>query len=1123
MMWNIRRSRGTSSRPVKESMSRRRSHTRTLGFEPLEARRLLTTVDWLPASSSLTIEGTPGDDTVYVGAVDVGGTWYAMVNDATQTLWRGDEDPDGNVTTEDVGSITIITYAGNDLIRMAIPTNLSSVHADFGYDHSKLDGDIVIHAGGDNPEEADSDTVHASSFAEWITGDVGDDTLWGWRGQDSIWGGAGDDEIHDDGEGSGSLSQVYGDAGDDEIVAGFGRFVIYGGSGEDNIDASGYNDSIFGGAGADVIHADDGNDWIESNSVDGEEGTDLAFGEWGNDTILGGTGNDGFDGGLNDDSIVAGSGPTFIDGGAGVDTLIGGPYGSDRESVPEVNVIRGGPGGDSIVGGTGSENIWGGAGQDTIVAGDGGDQIWGDNDGPPDPSEPDVDTIKGGAHNDTIHGEGGGDFIFGDSGYDRIFGGDGHDEINGGTECDYLEGGGSDDALVGAQGDDTLVSGGQDDYLDGGTGHDLVDAVQDNDMPESCHPTVTGLTDDPDPLFVRHDLTLTATGVTDFAPGTVTEVKFYWDSNRNGTLEIGTDGYLDNDTDGSDGWSCIWRAFIDPGTHTYFAHAVDNHGNVGNWVSTTNEARRQQVKIEATDGAASEIGPNSGQFTVTRVTGATPLELQVAISVSSGGIYATNGTDYTVSGHANWPTYVTIPADQSYVTITINPVQDGVPEPTEAVPVSVTSGALYDAVSPSSATVNIEDAVPTVYISGIDATASESGPTSGHFIITRTGSTVGSLIVNVAMSGTATNGMDYQTIGASVTIDGGYSSKTVYINPYSDMMPEATETAILTIGTSSLYYRGSPYSDVVSITNSGALLLASPPAAEAVADAPPTMSELLPLIDEAVTRWVAAGADPARLRAALAGLQVRVLDMPDEHLARIVPGYLVVDVDAAGHGWYIDATPGDDAEFAAIISDTERAAIAGAPFGRADLLTVLTHEIGHLLDLDDLRLADLTRDDHPHDLMAEALPLSARRLPAAGQGAHELADKVALDPAQAALQRMLSAFSLVAMLGQEGSFWQAAGIDAETLTVIDDGAAGLFASYIRGVRAPGEEPPPEGAPEAPPLEPRAFDQALLDAETERVWSAVDDLLFDLGGYNPLAGSLETAALDALFAEWGAGA
>ena len=84
-------------------------------------------------------------------------------------------------------------------------------------------------------------------------------------------------------------------------------------------------------------------------------------------------------------------------------------------------------------------------------------------------------------------------------------------------------------------------------------------------------------------------------------------------------------------------------------------------------------------------------------------------------------------------------------------------------------------------------------------------------------------------------------------------------------------------------------------------------------------------------------RWVAAGA-PAD---ALAGLRVAVADLPGLYLGQTHGTTIYLDPTAAGHGWFIDPTPADDSEFAAPGDQGE--------FGRMDLLTVVMHEIGHVL------------------------------------------------------------------------------------------------------------------------------------------------------------------------------
>jgi hypothetical protein len=71
-----------------------------------------------------------------------------------------------------------------------------------------------------------------------------------------------------------------------------------------------------------------------------------------------------------------------------------------------------------------------------------------------------------------------------------------------------------------------------------------------------------------------------------------------------------------------------------------------------------------------------------------------------------------------------------------------------------------------------------------------------------------------------------------------------------------------------------------------------------------------------------------------------------------------------LDDPAAGWGWFIDPTPRDDSEFTTPGDLGEQ--------NRMDLLTVLLHEIGHLLG-----------QEHQADgLMAETLTAGTRLLPA---------------------------------------------------------------------------------------------------------------------------------------------
>jgi len=110
-----------------------------------------------------------------------------------------------------------------------------------------------------------------------------------------------------------------------------------------------------------------------------------------------------------------------------------------------------------------------------------------------------------------------------------------------------------------------------------------------------------------------------------------------------------------------------------------------------------------------------------------------------------------------------------------------------------------------------------QEDLPTVTVTATDSTASEPGSNTGTYRILRTGGTASSLSVYFTMSGTATNGTDYNTISSPKTIPAGSSYVDVTLTPKDDSTYEGDETSVLTISTNSAYDRGSPYSATVTI------------------------------------------------------------------------------------------------------------------------------------------------------------------------------------------------------------------------------------------------------------------------------------------------------------------
>ena len=123
-----------------------------------------------------------------------------------------------------------------------------------------------------------------------------------------------------------------------------------------------------------------------------------------------------------------------------------------------------------------------------------------------------------------------------------------------------------------------------------------------------------------------------------------------------------------------------------------------------------------------------------------------------------------------------------------------------------------------------------------------------------------------------------------------------------------------------------------------------------------------SLDDVQTVLDQAILLWTTQGISAGQ-HDRLQHLTVTFEHLPGNMLGFVDGDAIVLDTTAAGYGWFVDQTPSESSEF-----DDPR----GAAKERLDLLSVLVHEVGHVLGLD--------HDADSEVMQAEIYP-GVRRLP----------------------------------------------------------------------------------------------------------------------------------------------
>ena len=182
------------------------------------------------------------------------------------------------------------------------------------------------------------------------------------------------------------------------------------------------------------------------------------------------------------------------------------------------------------------------------------------------------------------------------------------------------------------------------------------------------------------------------------------------------------------------------------------------------------------------------------------------------INYSLSGSTATGGTDYTPTLTGS----VVIPAGQGSVTTTLTPGTSLAA--TKVLTTTLTGGNYTINSAANTASLGILADVPVINVTAASPSqyAYQNGP-AGQFTLIRSGELNKAVTVNYAIAGTATSGVNYTALPASVTFAVNQTSTNLTVTPTSSPTLTGAATVILSLNTNANYFLGANAQAVVTL------------------------------------------------------------------------------------------------------------------------------------------------------------------------------------------------------------------------------------------------------------------------------------------------------------------
>ena len=256
------------------------------------------------------------------------------------------------------------------------------------------------------------------------------------------------------------------------------------------------------------------------------------------------------------------------------------------------------------------------------------------------------------------------------------------------------------------------------------------------------------------------------------------------------------------------------------------------------------------------------------------------------------------------------------------------------------------------------------DDTPPIFISIDDVSLTEGNGGTKTFTFTVTLSSLSAQTITVdyaTADGTATGGnkKDYKRINrGTLTFAPGVTSQTIDVLVNGDTTAEANETFFVDLSNAVNAIIEDDQGLGTILDDESALRTDEASHGKLLVQRL-DVSQVQPLLSEAIKRWDAVGANTV----VLATAEIQIAPLPGRIVGRMAGNAIFIDPTASGHGWFIDPSPRGDSEF-------EMPGDQGELY-RLDLLTVITHEAGHLMGLehaagaDDLMSAWLSPGERP--------------------------------------------------------------------------------------------------------------------------------------------------------------